>query len=377
MIYLDSAATTFVHPKVAQAVTELMNHPLANASSSHKPGMEAKRILAEARRFFADHLRLPTEAILFTSGGTESINLALKGVCKEGDHLITGALEHAAVLECASYLAESRSCRWDQLKHDPESGAVIEEDLLSKIKPDTKLVSIQMVNSETGATQDIPKLSKLIKEKAPNCLVHVDAVQAFGKMEFSMAGIDLLTLSAHKFRALPGAGILALGRPIPLEPLLHGGGQEQGMRSGTENLYALHAMKVGAELALKAMKENRAKVEAFRAELIEALEEGMPEIKIYQPRGGTPHILNLSVPGVLGEVLLNHLSERGLAVSTGSACNARSKKLSKTLKALGFADARIKESLRLSFHADFLPDSAQEVAETLMETAKEIIELGL
>ncbi|MDX2471941.1 MAG: aminotransferase class V-fold PLP-dependent enzyme [SAR324 cluster bacterium] len=370
MIYFDAAASVPPDPKLWAALAELNAPFLGNPSSTHPMGRKAKEVIEGVRSQFAKTFSVPKEAVLFCSGGTESINMALKGIVKASNTLLISPLEHPAVTNAAKALEEA-GCGLELLSLTPE-GLIDLEGLKAQLKSKPNLVSIQAQNSETGLMQKVNEIGRLIKQESPKTLFHVDGVQAFTKSNLTIKNIDLLSISGHKFRALTGVGLLILGSNLALKCLQDGGGQEFGLRSGTENVNGIFSLGFAAKEAFTNVVEKQAKVEVYAKALLDYLQSELNWVEPYQPLNKSPYVVSLWLKGLLGEVALNHLGQQGVMVSTGSACNARTKKLSSTLKILGFSDQRIKESIRLSFHPDFLEVAPEVVGQKMVATLREL-----
>ncbi|WP_183187555.1 cysteine desulfurase family protein [Brevibacillus panacihumi] len=363
MIYFDNSATTRPHPQVIETMSKAMASYYGNPSSLHRKGVEAENILNQARAVAAGYLGCKPSEIFFTSGGTESNNAAIKGVAfqyqSRGKHIITTQIEHPAVYDVCKQL-ESMGFSVTYLPVDRE-GRVSLADVQKAMRPDTILVSVMHVNNELGTIQPVEEIGKWLKQ-FPKVLFHVDAVQGIGKVPLRIkeSGIDLLSLSAHKFHGPRGIGILYKREGLIIQPLLTGGGQEAGVRSGTENLPAI----AGLAKAFRLLQESGADEPSRLQRLLEQLREGVSPIEGIQvntPEKGTaPHIMNLSVPGVKAEVLLHALEERGFLVSTKSACSSKANEPSRVLMAIGVGTECASSSLRISLGRD---NTAEEVAQ--------------
>ncbi|WP_346774039.1 cysteine desulfurase family protein [Brevibacillus sp. SYP-B805] len=351
MIYLDNSATTQPHPQVADVVKRAMEEYYGNPSSLHQKGLEAEHVLKQARSVAAQALRVKPAEIFFTSGGTESNNTALKGVAfqyqSRGKHIVTTQVEHPSVYDVCKQL-EGFGFSVTYLPVDSE-GRVSVADVQAAIRPDTILVSVMHVNNELGTVQPIQEIGSLLRQH-PKILFHVDAVQSFGKIPLLPHewGIDLVSISAHKFHGPRGVGILYKRDGLKLQPLLMGGGQEAGLRSGTENLPAI----AGMAKAIRLLEETGHDESERLAGLIRRLRAGIADIPgcvINSPAdGAAPHILNISVPGAKAEVLLHALEERGFLVSTKSACSSKANEPSRVLMATGMDRNRALSALRIS-----------------------------
>ncbi len=353
-IYLDNSATTRPLPEVVENMIKALTENFGNPSSLHSKGLSAEKVIKKARNLVANKLGVSAGEIYFTSGGTEGNNLAIKGISyqhkKRGKHLITTEIEHPSVLEtCIALDEEGYDVTF--LKAD-QQGFISLDELEKVIRPDTILVSIFHVNSELGTIQPIDKIGKLIKEKNRNTYFHVDAVQSFGKILLQPAlwDIDLLTISAHKINGPKGIGALYIKKGSSLKPQQIGGGQENGIRSGTENTPGIAGFIPAVEaLPDFSVQYNRATVlDRLRNHFITRIKEKYPVVKINSPQEGAPHIINLSFPGLKGEVLVHSLAAEGIYVSTGSACHSRSQEKSHVLRAIKLSPELIEGTIRVS-----------------------------
>lgn len=351
-IYLDNSATTRVLLEAAKAMVQAMETEYGNPSSLHGKGVAAERLLQEARHNIASLLGVSAGEIFFTSGGTEANNWAITGAARQrksrGKHLVTTQIEHASVLVPFQYL-EQEGFRVTYLPAN-EEGLVSTEDLQAVLSEDTILVSIMQVNNEVGTVQPIKEMGSLVKELAPQALFHVDAVQAFGKVPVNpyQGKIDLMTVSAHKIHGPKGVGALYIRKGAVIAPLLVGGEQEGKMRAGTENVPGIIGFGVAVQAAARRM-EDPAPMEALGARL----REGLSQIKGCHfngsPKASVPQIVNAWFEGVdRGEVLVHMLEERGLYVSTGSACHSRRDTPSHVLKAMGKKEEALYGAIRIS-----------------------------
>jgi Cysteine sulfinate desulfinase/cysteine desulfurase and related enzymes len=320
--YLDNSATTRVCPEAAEAAVKMMTENFGNPSSSHGPGREAAKALQKARADIAASLGALPEEIFFTSGGTEADNWALESGAylqrRKGRHIVSSRTEHDAIeksldrLELQGFEVTRLSPRAD--------GAVHAEDVADALRPDTILVSLMLVNNETGAVNDIAAVSRAIRNSGCPALLHTDVVQGYMKIPFTAKslGADMISLSAHKINAPKGTGALYVRKGLRLPPFMVGGGQECGLRSGTEGLPGICAFAAAADIAFKELGKNMEKMAALRTLAIDTLKAQCPELVVIG--GGAPHILCLSLPGYKSEVLLNFLDAKGVCVSKGSAC---------------------------------------------------------
>jgi cysteine desulfurase len=350
--YLDNAATTELHPQVLEQCAPLLGERFGNPSSLHAHGMDARREIKRARERLARLLGVPPRAVTFTSGGTESDNAALRGVFEserlKGERLLVSAIEHPAVLETARWL-ERQGVRVERIPVTP--GAVVDLAALERmLDGDVRMVSCMAVNNELGTAQPLEAVGRLIAARAPKAVFHVDAVQAFTKqpLDWRAARIDLLSLSAHKVHGPKGAGALVRCRPLPIEPLLHGGGQEDGLRSGTENPFAIAAFALAAERTAALHAQQREERTGYHDAWLAALGR-QPRVEAFRSEAQTPFVVHFSLAPLPGEVVLHHLEQEGLLVSTGSACSSRKPEPSHVLLAVGMEAPRALSSIRLSF----------------------------
>lgn len=354
-VYLDHAATSPPREEVTAAVRETMEGSFGNPSSLHRKGLEAERVLTRARQAVAGALGANPEEIVFTSGGTESNNLAIQGalraLTRRGRHIITTAVEHPAVLAPVRDL-EAEGCRVTRLAPG-RRGTISIDDLARALAPDTVLVSVMAVNNEVGSVQPVGEIGRLLageRKTGPRPLFHVDAAQALGRIPLDVGSLaaDLLSLSGHKAGGPKGVGALYVRRGTALRPLLAGGGQEAGLRSGTENVPAIAGLGVAARLAVGELPVVAPRLAALRERLVAAIQEKIDGAVLNGPATGeaaAPHIANFSFPGVPGEVILHYLEEEGIYVSTGAACTSRKRGRSHVLEAMGLdADSAIRVS---------------------------------
>ena len=353
-VYLDNSATTRPYPEVSKEVQRIMLEEYGNPSSLHRRGSAGERLLQSSRQMLAEVLDVSDSEIIFTSGGTESNNMAVLGSArrylKRGNHLITTAIEHASVLEPFNRL-EKEGFEVTYLIPDGQ-GTVSPEKVAEALTPRTILVSIMHINNEIGSIQPIPQVSAILKNCNPEIVFHVDAVQSFTKLPLSPKdqGIDLLSISAHKFHGPKGVGALYLREGIFLEPLTRGGGHEKGLRPGTENTPGIRGMALAAKLSYENRKEKMEKLQSLKERFITSLETEHPWIRLNGPgKGeGAPHIFNISFPGLKGEVILHALEEHGIYVSTGSACHANANSPSHVLQAIKLDQKSLDGTIRFS-----------------------------
>lgn len=352
--YFDNSATTRCYPEVAEIVVKTMTEDFGNPSAMHLKGVEAEKYVREAAQILAKILKVNEKEIIFTSGGTESNNLSLFGGAdankRSGNHIITTSVEHAAVGQPAE--------RLEQMGYEvtivpvDHRGVVQLEALEKALRPDTILVSTMYVNNEVGAVMPVEEIAKLVHEKSPKALYHVDAIQAFGKYRIypKKAGIDMLSVSSHKIHGPKGVGFLYINEKARIQPQILGGGQQAGMRSGTDNVPGIAGLGVAAKMVYTDFDK---KIEHMY-QLKERLAEGflkLPDVRLngMEIREGAPQILSASFLGVRSEVLLHTLEEKGIYVSAGSACSSHKRKAAGTLSAMGMEAAQRESTLRFSF----------------------------
>ncbi|MBH0157671.1 cysteine desulfurase [Fictibacillus sp. 5RED26] len=369
-VYLDHAATSPVHPEVIEEMIPFLTEHFGNPSSIHQYGRKTRKALDDARTMIATSIGASRNEIIFTSGGTESDNLAILGTVsaleKKGKHVITTEVEHHAVLHTCQEL-EKRGFDVTYLSVD-DNGRISLEELRKSLREDTVLVSIMFCNNETGTTQDIKEIGSLLKEK--EILFHTDAVQAYGliSIDVNELNIDLLSASGHKINSPKGSGFLYVKEGVPFLPQGFGGEQERKRRAGTENVAGIAALRKAASIAEKEREERFSQYTTFR----DTMKRIWTEEEISFIENGSldhflPHILNVSFPGVKTEVLLVNLDLAGIAASSGSACTAGSHEPSHVLKAMFGDDERTKSSVRFSFG---LGNKLEDIEYAALETAK-------
>ena len=351
--YFDNSATTKVLDCVKDAVVDAMCVNYGNAAAKHRKGVEAENLIREAKKAIADTLKVQEKEILFTSGGTESNNTALIGTAlanrRAGKHLITTGVEHPSIYTTMSFL-EEMGFEVTYLPVD-HLGHISLEDLEKAIREDTILVSVMYVNNEVGAVEPIEAISQCIKKKNPKTLFHVDAIQAYGKYKIrpKKQGIDLLSVSGHKIHAPKGVGFLYIRDGVKIRPILFGGGQQKGMRSGTENVPGCVGLGVAAREAYKDFDARIEKLYALREHLIAGLKPlGGVTINGSEDRTNAPQIVSASFEGVRSEVLLHALEDKGVYVSSGSACSSNHPGISGTLKGIGVKKELLDSTIRFS-----------------------------
>lgn len=369
--YLDNSATTRVLPQAAEKAAFLMTEEFGNPSSLHTLGFRAKQELEKARGAVAAKLGAKPEEIYFTSGGTEANNLAVLGGAlarqRRGKKIVTTAVEHDSILNAMKDL-ETMGFQVEYIKPE-QSGDLSEEALMQAIDEDTILVSVMQVNNETGAIFPVQAAAKAIRRKKAPALLHVDAVQAFGKMDLAPGkwGVDLMTVSAHKIHGPKGAGALYVGKGVKLHPRVFGGGQEKGLRPGTESLPLIGAFGEAVS-HLPKTGEAREQVQQLCDSLVQGLRE-IPEVTLHLPQKHLPYVVHFSAGAVRAETMLHFLAQREVYVSSGSACGKA--KPSHVLEAMGIEKQQIESALRVSFSRF----NTQEDVQALLDGVREGLSL--
>ena len=353
-IYLDNSATTRAFDEVADIVCRAMREDYGNPSSMHQKGVEAERYVKESKEIIAKTLKVQEKEIFYTSGGTESDNWALMGAAsagsRAGKHLITTKVEHPAILQTMEYL-ESIGYEVTYLSVDKQ-GVIRLEELEEALRPDTILVSIMHVNNEVGAVQPIEEAGMLIKKRNPRTLFHVDAVQSFGKYKIfpKKSKIDMLSVSGHKIHGPKGTGFLYIDEHVKIKPILFGGGQQKGLRSGTENVPGVAGIGKATQLVYRDLASDVDRLYELKRYFTDEIMK-ISNVKINGPlyEEGAPHIVSVSFAGVRSEVLLHALEDKGVYVSAGSACASNKHSVSATLKSMGVAQDMLDSTIRFSF----------------------------
>ncbi|MFJ7971046.1 cysteine desulfurase family protein [Psychrobacillus sp. NPDC096389] len=353
MIYFDNSATTKVHPEVMKTFVAVNEKFWANPASIHEFGHQTNELLQSARKQVAEILHTSPNKIYFTSGGTESNNLAIFGLANKyktrGRHVLVSEIEHPSILEAAKQLMKNGfEVEWIPVNSD---GIIVIDAVKKLLRTDTILVSVMHVNNETGAIQPIQEISAYVRQNS-RAVIHMDAVQSFGKLpvHFGALDVDAITISSHKIHGLKGSGLLALKQFMEVEPMLFGGGQESGIRSGTTPVPLAVSTAKAVRLAHDNLQENAKTMKEITENLIPFL-TSFPSIKLISPTNRASHIVSFSVRKIKGEVLINALQQKNVIVSTSSACSSRQTTTSHVLKAMHIQDDYIKGVIRLSFSA--------------------------
>ena len=373
-VYFDNAASTKVLEPVKDIVLKVMTEDYGNPSAKHRKGMIAEQYVKEAAEIIADTLKVAPKDILFTSGGSESNNMALIGTAmankRAGNHIISTGIEHPSVYNPLAYL-EEQGFIVTYLSVDG-NGTISLEELEQAIRPETILVSVMYVNNEIGAVAPVEAISKVIKKKNPAILFHVDAIQAYGKFVIrpKRQGIDLLSVSSHKIHGPKGIGFLYIDPRVKIRPLIYGGGQQKGLRAGTENVPGIAGFGVAAKFMYTDHEKKMDAMTELKDYMIERLQE-MDGVTVNSLKGNlsSPQIVSASFLGVRSEVLLHALEDKGIYVSSGSACSSNHPGVSGTLVGIGVKKELLDSTLRFSFGVF----STKEEVDTCIDTLKELL----
>ena len=373
-IYLDNSATTRCDAEVTDLIVKLLTEDYGNPSSLHRKGIEAENHVKKAASRIAKTLHCKEKEIIFTSGGTESNNLALIGTARanqrKGKHIITTAIEHPSVRNACEHLKEE-GFRVTYIQPDT-SGTVAPEAVAAAVCEDTILVSVMLVNNEMGALEPVADIAAAVKGRNPEVLMHVDAIQAYGKIRIhpKQMGIDLLSVSGHKIHGPKGIGFLYVKEGTKIRPICYGGGQQKGMRSGTLNVPGIAGMGLAAELSYRNLEEKIREMYALRSDFMEQMKE-IPDVVLNSPEGTdcAPQIVNISFPGVRSEVMLHALEDRGIYVSSGSACASNHPGEGSTLMKLGKPKEITDSALRFSFSFSTSREELDRTVQAIRELA--------
>ena len=351
---MDNSATTRCSERAKNKMVQILTEDYGNPSSLHNMGKTAEDYIKEAKEQIAKTLRCDEKEIIFTSGGTESNNMALIGGAlankRQGKHIITTAIEHASVQAPLAYLKEL-GYEITELSVDHD-GIISLEELRDAVREDTVLVSIMMVNNEIGAVEPVEEAAKVIKAKNPDTLFHVDAIQAYGKFRIlpKKMHIDMLSASGHKIHGPKGTGFLYISEKMKIVPIIYGGGQQKGMRSGTDNVPGIAGLGLASKMVYDHLEENDKHMRGLRTYFVRELAK-MDQVVVHGPQGeeAAPQIVSAAFVGVRSEVLLHTLEERGIYVSAGSACSTHKRSGSPTLTAIGLPKNQMEATVRFSF----------------------------
>lgn len=370
-VYLDNSATTRAYPEVGELVYKVMCRDYGNPSSMHRKGVEAEHYVKDAKETIAKSLKVNAKEIFFTSGGTESDNLALIGVARankrRGNHLITSSIEHPAILNTMRHLEEEEGFRVTYLPVDA-AGRIRLDALKEALCEDTILVSVMYVNNEVGTVQPIEEAVQMVKAYDPQIIFHSDAVQGYGKYRIypKRMGIDLLSASGHKIHGPKGIGFLYIGEKVKITPIVYGGEQQKNIRSGTENVPGIAGLGLASEMIYKDLDMKVALMRELKTYFIEGLKKiDRTVIHGLTDEGSAPHIISAGIAGIRSEVLLHTLEEKGIYVSSGSACASNHPAISGVLKGIGAAQEYLDATLRFSMSEFTTKEEIDYTLETL------------
>ena len=370
-VYLDNSATTRAYPEVGELVYKVMCRDYGNPSSMHRKGVEAEHYVKDAKETIAKSLKVNAKEIFFTSGGTESDNLALIGVARankrRGNHLITSSIEHPAILNTMRHLEEEEGFRVTYLPVDA-AGRIRLDALKEALCEDTILVSVMYVNNEVGTVQPIEEAVQMVRAYDPQIIFHSDAVQGYGKYRIypKRMGIDLLSASGHKIHGPKGIGFLYIGEKVKITPIVYGGEQQKNIRSGTENVPGIAGLGLASEMIYKDLDMKVALMRELKAYFIEGLKKiDRTVIHGLTDEGSAPHIISAGIAGIRSEVLLHTLEEKGIYVSSGSACASNHPAISGVLKGIGAAQEYLDATLRFSMSEFTTKEEIDYTLETL------------
>ncbi|MGA3206401.1 MAG: cysteine desulfurase family protein [Syntrophales bacterium] len=374
-VYLDHCATTPLHPDVLTAMLPFLRHSFGNPSSIHAMGKKAREAVEEARGRVAALIGANAAEIVFTSGGTEANNLAIKGVTHarkdRGSHIVTSSIEHHAVLKTCQYL-ERNGFTVTYLPVD-HHGIVNPEHVKNALTDKTILVSVMHANNEVGSIEPIDEIGRITAERGIS--FHTDAVQSAGKVPLNVEemGVDLLSISAHKFHGPKGIGALYIREEVSIDPILHGGGQERDIRSGTENVASIAGLGKACELAGETVAVRMDEITKMRDALQERISAAVPGLTINgHPVSRLPNCLSVSVPAIMGETIVRDLDARGIAVSAGSACTSHSVEISHVLSAMGLPKETAQGTVRLSLGIMNTPDEIEYAVASFIEVVEKL-----
>lgn len=377
MIYLDHSASARPWPAVAACFAGQIEHCYANPSSLHRLGHEAEKVIEESLHSMADTLGCQAGEVVLTSGGSESSNMAIKGFCaahqRLGRRVITSRGEHAATRESCAWL-KGQGYEITEIPLLPD-GTVNLADLAEALTKPAALISLIHVSNETGATNPVEAIVRLRNQLQPDTAIHLDAVQTFGRLpfHFRQSGVDLVSGSGHKVGSPKGIGWLIVRGKTRLEPLIHGGGQQQGRRSGTENPPLAAAAALALRLACADLDEKARLVGSLRQHYLSSLADAGVQFRVLSPEQGVPHILTIAFPGLPGRAMLQALEEKDIMVSTGAACSSRKSSASPILRAMGLPESLSACAIRISLNTTNTDEEIAQAAQATIEICRKYI----
>ncbi|MBR3042035.1 MAG: cysteine desulfurase [Eubacterium sp.] len=371
--YFDNSATTRAYDEAIEAVVKAMKEDYGNPSSLHNKGLDAEHLVADSASVIASVLKVLPEEIIFTSGGTESNNMAIIGSAlakrRSGKHIVVSSVEHASVSAVMQFLIREGY----EISYVPTNseGIATAEDFAAAVRDDTILVSCMHINNEIGSVMPVAEIAKAVKAKNKNVYFHVDAIQSFGKIPAvpKQIGCDLMSVSGHKIHGPKGSGFLYVKKGLLLRPIIYGGGQQKNMRSGTENVPAIAGLGAAVKKTFDNFDEKTAHIRAVRDKLVKGVTELENVYCNTDIENGAPHIASISFTGVRAEVMLHALEDKGIYVSSGSACSSNKSKESAVLTAIGLDKARLESTLRFSF----AEENTEEEVDYALTVIKELL----
>lgn len=378
MIYLDNCSTTKPRKEVISAMTDALTMDFGNPSSLHRLGLITEKKIKESREVISSYLKVDSKEIYFTSGGTESNNIALQSIIKKstrkGKHIITSNIEHASIMNVLKHY-EAEGYDISYLKVD-ELGYINLEELKNTIREDTILVSVIHVNNEIGVVQNIKEIKRIIDKSKSKPLLHLDGVQSFGKIDFSLKnlGVDSYSFSGHKVHGPKGIGGLYINSALKLNPIIFGGNQESGLRSGTENVPGIIGMGEAVRILLSSGDKDRAHVQYLKEYFADRIKKEIDDVKINTSLddSASPYIISISFDDVRGEVLLHYLEDKEIYVSTSSACSSKGTTKSHVLRAIKLSDKEIEGTIRFCFSYEISKEDIDKTLEVLKTSIDEI-----
>lgn len=382
-IYLDNCSTTKPREEVIEEIVHFLRFEYGNPSSLHRLGFNIEKKIEEVRKTIGDFLKVDKNEIYFTSGGTESNNLAIQSIIERykrvGKHIITTKIEHSSVLNPIKNY-EEKGYEVTYLNVD-SNGIFSLKELKESIREDTILISIMQVNNEIGSIQPIWEIKNILEERNSKALIHVDGIQAFGKIPIDIGGwgVDTFSFSGHKIYGPKGIGGLYVNKNLKIAPIIFGGNQEKGLRSGTENVPGIMGLGKAVEIIENNFDEERKRVANLKSYFIKKLEDEIHHIHINSPLGEnySPYVLNISFKYVRGEVLLHYLEDKGIYVSTGSACSSKGTEKSHVLSQLGLSDTEIEGAIRICFSYENTEEDIDYTIEVLKNSVEEIRQITM